>query len=49
MPIIKLSDRVKVGVTGNYIVTDAPTLPGGPSGNRAAGVMLQFTLVWTPG
>lgn len=25
----KLSDRVKVGVTGNYIVTDAPTLPGG--------------------
>ena len=39
----KLSDRVKVGVTGNYIVTDAPTLPGGPSGNRAAGVMLQFT------
>ena len=39
----KLSDRIKVGVTGNYIVTDAPTLPGGPSGNRAAGVMLQFT------
>lgn len=39
----KLSDRVKVGVTGNYIVTDAPTLPGGPAGNRAAGVMLQFT------
>ncbi|OCB73538.1 SusC/RagA family TonB-linked outer membrane protein [Flavobacterium piscis] len=39
----KLSERVKVGVTGNYIVTDAPTLPGGPSGNRAAGVMLQFT------
>jgi TonB-linked SusC/RagA family outer membrane protein len=39
----KLSDRVKVGVTGNYIVTDAPTLPGGPLGNRAAGVMLQFT------
>ncbi|QSW89272.1 SusC/RagA family TonB-linked outer membrane protein [Flavobacterium endoglycinae] len=38
----QISDRIKVGVTGNYIVTDAPALPGGPSGNRAAGVMLQF-------
>lgn len=39
----QISENIKVGVTGNYIVTDAPTLPGGPSGNRAAGVMLQFT------
>jgi TonB-linked SusC/RagA family outer membrane protein len=38
----QLSENVKIGVTGNYIVTDAPALPGGPSGNRAAGVMLQF-------
>jgi TonB-linked SusC/RagA family outer membrane protein len=38
----QISKNVKVGVTANYIVTDAPALPGGPSGNRAAGVMLQF-------
>lgn len=38
----ELSKSIKVGVTGNYIVTDAPALPGGPSGGRAAGVMLQF-------
>ncbi|MEP6805875.1 MAG: SusC/RagA family TonB-linked outer membrane protein, partial [Flavobacterium sp.] len=38
----QISKNIKVGVTGNYIVTDAPALPGGPSGNRAAGVMLQF-------
>ncbi|MCC9074420.1 SusC/RagA family TonB-linked outer membrane protein [Flavobacterium sp. F-65] len=38
----QISKSIKVGVTGNYIVTDAPALPGGPSGNRAAGVMLQF-------
>lgn len=38
----QLSKNIKVGVTANYIVTDAPALPGGPSGNRAAGVMLQF-------
>lgn len=38
----QISESIKVGVTGNYIVTDAPALPGGPSGNRAAGVMLQF-------
>ncbi|MEG2100663.1 MAG: SusC/RagA family TonB-linked outer membrane protein [Flavobacterium sp.] len=38
----QISKSVKVGVTGNYIVTDAPALPGGPSGGRAAGVMLQF-------
>lgn len=37
-----LTKRVKVGVTANYILTDVPNLPGGPSGNRAAGVMLQF-------
>ncbi|UUF12912.1 MULTISPECIES: SusC/RagA family TonB-linked outer membrane protein [Flavobacterium] len=40
----QISKNIKVGVTGNYIVTDAPALPGGPSGNRAAGVMLQF--IW---
>ncbi|HSD06664.1 SusC/RagA family TonB-linked outer membrane protein [Flavobacterium sp.] len=40
----KISENIKVGVTANYIVTDAPALPGGPSGNRAAGVMLQF--IW---
>lgn len=40
----QISKGIKVGVTGNYIVTDAPALPGGPSGNRAAGVMLQF--IW---
>jgi len=38
----QLSKNIKVGVTADYIVTNAPTLPGGPSGNRAAGVMLQF-------
>lgn len=38
----QISKSVKIGVTGNYIVTDAPALPGGPSGGRAAGVMLQF-------
>jgi TonB-linked SusC/RagA family outer membrane protein len=38
----QISKDVKIGVTANYIVTDAPALPGGPSGGRAAGVMLQF-------
>ncbi|MEO6177049.1 MAG: SusC/RagA family TonB-linked outer membrane protein [Flavobacterium circumlabens] len=38
----KISESIKVGVTANYVVTDAPALPGGPFGNRAAGVMLQF-------
>ncbi|PAM93806.1 SusC/RagA family TonB-linked outer membrane protein [Flavobacterium sp. IR1] len=38
----QINKSIKVGVTGNYIVTNSPTLPGGPSGNRAAGVMLQF-------
>jgi TonB-linked SusC/RagA family outer membrane protein len=38
----QISKDVKIGVTANYIVTDAPALPGGPLGGRAAGVMLQF-------
>ncbi len=38
----QLTERIKIGATANYIVTDIPNLPGGPSGNRAAGVMLQF-------
>lgn len=38
----QISKNIKVGVTANYITTNAPALPGGPSGNRAAGVMLQF-------
>jgi len=38
----QLTKAIKVGVTADYIVTDAPALPGGPAGNRAAGVMLQF-------
>lgn len=38
----QISKSIKVGVTANYITTNAPALPGGPSGNRAAGVMLQF-------
>lgn len=38
----QLTKWLKVGATANYIVTDVPNLPGGPSGNRAAGVMLQF-------
>ncbi|WP_456312336.1 SusC/RagA family TonB-linked outer membrane protein [Pseudomonas shirazensis] len=38
----QISKSIKVGVTANYIVTNAPALPGGPFGNRAAGVMLQF-------
>lgn len=38
----QIAKGVKVGVTGNYIVTESPALPGGPSGGRAAGVMLQF-------
>ena len=38
----KISKNIKIGATANYIITDIPNLPGGPSGNRAAGVMLQF-------
>jgi len=38
----QLTKNIKIGVTADYIVTDAPALPGGPSGGRAAGVMLQF-------
>jgi TonB-linked SusC/RagA family outer membrane protein len=38
----QISKSVKVGVNANYIITNAPALPGGPLGNRAAGVMLQF-------
>ncbi|HEU4788657.1 MAG TPA: SusC/RagA family TonB-linked outer membrane protein [Flavobacterium sp.] len=38
----QISKNIKVGVNANYIVADAPALPGGPGGNRAAGVMLQF-------
>lgn len=38
----QVTKRIRVGATANYIVTDVPNLPGGPSGNRAAGVMLQF-------
>ncbi|KAA6338658.1 TonB-dependent receptor SusC [termite gut metagenome] len=38
----QLTKRIKVGATANYIVTDVPNLPGGPTGQRAAGVMLQF-------
>ncbi|MDR2122942.1 MAG: SusC/RagA family TonB-linked outer membrane protein [Flavobacteriaceae bacterium] len=38
----QLTKRIKVGATANYIITDAPNLPGGPLGARAAGVMLQF-------
>ena len=38
----QISKNIKIGVNANYIVTDAPALPGGPGGNRAAGVMLQF-------
>lgn len=37
-----INKYIKVGATANYIMTDIPNLPGGPSGNRAAGVMLQF-------
>jgi TonB-linked SusC/RagA family outer membrane protein len=38
----QLTRRVKAGANVNYIVTDAPNLPGGSYGQRAAGVMLQF-------
>lgn len=38
----QINKNIKVGVTANYIQTDVPNLPGGPSGNRAAGVMLDF-------
>jgi TonB-linked SusC/RagA family outer membrane protein len=38
----QLTKRVKVGANVNYIITDAPNLPGGSYGQRAAGVMLQF-------
>jgi len=38
----QISKGIRVGATANYITTNAPALPGGPSGNRAAGVMLQF-------
>ncbi|PXV57127.1 TonB-linked SusC/RagA family outer membrane protein [Dysgonomonas alginatilytica] len=37
-----ITKDITVGTTANYIITDAPNLPGGPSGGRAAGVMLQF-------
>ena len=37
-----ITKNIKIGATANYIITDVPNLPGGPSGNRAAGVMLQF-------
>lgn len=37
-----INKNITVGATANYIITDVPNLPGGPSGNRAAGVMLQF-------
>jgi TonB-linked SusC/RagA family outer membrane protein len=38
----QLHKRVKVGANINYIITDAPNLPGGTYGQRASGVMLQF-------
>jgi TonB-linked SusC/RagA family outer membrane protein len=38
----QLTKRIKVGANINYIITDAPNLPGGSYGQRAAGVMLQF-------
>lgn len=38
----KVTDWLNVGGNLNYIVTDVPNLPGGPSGARAAGVMLQY-------
>lgn len=38
----QVTKRIKVGATANYIISDVPNLPGGPSGGRAAGVMLQF-------
>jgi TonB-linked SusC/RagA family outer membrane protein len=38
----QLTKRIKVGANVNYIITDAPNLPGGSYGQRAAGVMLQF-------
>lgn len=38
----QLTKWLKVGGNVNYIITDVPNLPGGPSGNRAAGVMLQY-------
>lgn len=37
-----INKNITLGTTANYIVTDVPNLPGGPFGNRAAGVMLQF-------
>jgi TonB-linked SusC/RagA family outer membrane protein len=38
----QLTKRIKVGANVNYVITDAPNLPGGSYGQRAAGVMLQF-------
>jgi TonB-linked SusC/RagA family outer membrane protein len=38
----QLTKRIKAGANVNYIVTDAPNLPGGSYGQRSAGVMLQF-------
>ncbi|OAV68575.1 Enterobactin outer-membrane receptor [Bacteroidales bacterium Barb6XT] len=38
----QLTKRIKAGASVNYILTDAPNLPGGSLGQRAAGVMLQF-------
>lgn len=38
----KVTRQLSVGATANYIITNAPNLPGGPFGQRAAGVMLQY-------
>ncbi len=38
----QLTKKIRIGTTANYIITDVPNLPGGPSGGRSAGVMLQF-------
>lgn len=37
-----VTPKVKIGVTGNYIVNNAPNLPGA-GGKRATSTMLQFT------
>lgn len=38
----KITKNISIGATANYIISDIPNLPGGPAGNRAAGVMVQF-------
>ena len=38
----KVTDKITVGSSANYIINDIPNYPGGSYGDRASSVMLQF-------